>query len=188
MTERCSRSPAPSVTRGLVGCAEPRTVVWYATVTASWPTRSRGPPSNDPSRLDWSRDQPMGPSVKRSGPLRRLTPLRTRSTLRRSTPLERTSGLASQLRNSTRKRKALAVPKAVRDQVLERDRGCRARTLVPEVRCFGPIDPHHVLRRSQGGPDTVENLIAVCRAHHDWIHGHPARAYSLNLLRRSGNA
>ena len=125
--------------------------------------------------------------MKRSGPLRRLTPLRTRSTLKRTKSLERTA-LGDQLRRSSRKRKALGVPKPIRDQVLARDQGCRALRLVPEIRCFGPIDPHHVLRRSQGGKDTVENLIAVCRAHHDWIHQHPAKSYSLDLLRRSGDA
>lgn len=28
-------------------------------------------------------------------------------------------------------------------------------------------DPHHVLKRSQGGEDVMENLIAVCRTCHD---------------------
>ncbi len=122
--------------------------------------------------------------MKRSGPLRRLTPLRTRSALTRSKPLERS--VSDQLRRTSRKRKALGVPKPIREQVLARDLGCRALRLVPEVRCWGPVDPHHVLRRSQGGEDTVENLISVCRAHHDWIHQHPARSYELDLLRRSG--
>jgi hypothetical protein len=144
------------------------------------------PPQPDHSRLDWSRDQSRRATVKRSGPLRRLTPLRTRSALRRSKPIERSVG--DQLRRTTRKRKALGVPSEIREQVLQRDRGCRAQRLVTDIRCWGPIDPHHVLRRSQGGPDTVENLISVCRAHHDWIHQHPARSYDLGLLRRSGDA
>jgi hypothetical protein len=126
--------------------------------------------------------------VKRSGPLRRLTPLRARSTLKRSAPLERSTPLARQLRRTTGKRKALGVPSDIKAQVLARDAGCRASRLVADVRCWGPVDPHHVLRRSQGGPDTVDNLIAVCRAHHDWIHQHPARSYDLGLLRRSGDA
>lgn len=125
--------------------------------------------------------------MKRSGPLRRLTPLRTRSTLKRSTPLQQ-SRLGNQLRRTSRKRKALGVPKQIKEQVLNRDGGCRVMRSVPEVKCFGPIDPHHVLRRSQGGPDTVENLIAVCRSHHDWIHQHPAKSYALGFLRRSGDA
>jgi hypothetical protein len=29
-----------------------------------------------------------------------------------------------------------------------------------------PSDPHHLIRRSAGGPDTDENLIALCRGHH----------------------
>lgn len=28
-------------------------------------------------------------------------------------------------------------------------------------------DPHHVQKRSAGGPDTDANLIAICRFHHD---------------------
>ena len=28
-------------------------------------------------------------------------------------------------------------------------------------------DPHHVIKRSQGGPDTLDNLVALCRRHHD---------------------
>jgi hypothetical protein len=37
--------------------------------------------------------------------------------------------------------------------------------------------------RSQGGKDTLDDLIAVCRSHHDWIHAHPARSYEIGLLR-----
>ena len=81
------------------------------------------------------------------------------------------------------KAKAKAVPKDVYQRVLARDGGCVARLLVPEVRCAGRIDPHHALMRSQGGKDTLEDLIAVCRAHHDYIHANPARSYELGLLR-----
>lgn len=42
---------------------------------------------------------------------------------------------------------------------------------------------HHVLPRSRGGPDTLENLIAVCFTHHQWIHAHPIDAGRLGLLR-----
>ena len=33
----------------------------------------------------------------------------------------------------------------------------------------GPIDPHHVVARSHGGADTWDNLIALCRVHHDMV-------------------
>lgn len=55
---------------------------------------------------------------------------------------------------------------------------------MPEVRCFGRLDPHHVLRRSQGGQDTPDNLVTLCRAHHDQVHRQVARALILGLLRQ----
>ncbi len=35
---------------------------------------------------------------------------------------------------------------------------------------------HHIVLRSAGGADTADNLIAVCRPCHDWIHANPAEA------------
>lgn len=32
------------------------------------------------------------------------------------------------------------------------------------------LDPHHVIFASQGGPETLDNLIALCRRCHDDIH------------------
>lgn len=96
------------------------------------------------------------------------TPLKRKTELKRGKPL---------------KSKPKAVAKDIYAQVLARDGGCVARGLVPEVSCAGRIDPHHALMRSQGGQDTLEDMIAVCRRHHDWIHNHPARSYELGLLR-----
>jgi hypothetical protein len=117
--------------------------------------------------------------VKRS-PLKRKTPLRPGKGLSRGEGLRRSSSLA---RRKAPKRRSRGVDPKLYEQVLLRDGGCVARGLVPEVACFGRIDPHHRLMRSQGGPDTAENLISVCRSHHDWIHGHPAKSYDLDLLR-----
>lgn len=100
--------------------------------------------------------------MKRS-PLKRKTPLRTRSTL---------------------KSKPKPVPSDIYAEVVLRDKGCVAQRIVPEVKCAGRLDPHHVLMRSQGGQDTAENLKTLCRAHHDWVHAHPAASYDLDLLRR----
>lgn len=102
------------------------------------------------------------------------TPLKRKTELKRGQPIKRGKPITKRSR---------AVPKDVYAQVLARDGGCVARLLVPEIRCQGRIDPHHALMRSQGGKDTLEDLIAVCRAHHDWIHNHPARSYELGLLR-----
>lgn len=41
---------------------------------------------------------------------------------------------------------------------------------------------HHRLRRSQGGPDTLENLILLCPEHHTWVHDHPEESGEMGLL------
>ena len=101
--------------------------------------------------------------MKRSGPIKRRT------------PLKRSSGL---------KAKRQGIPSDVRSRVAIRDGGCRGRTLIPELSCWGRLDPHHILRRSQGGQDTPDNLVTLCRAHHDWVHAYPETSRTLGLLRR----
>ena len=105
-------------------------------------------------------------------PLRRYTPLKAKTPLKRGEPIKRTRGKP--------------VPSSLYQQVLARDLGCKARDTVRQIRCFGRIDPHHILPRGRGGADTLENLVSLCRAHHDWVHDHPAESYDLGLLRRSG--
>ena len=39
--------------------------------------------------------------------------------------------------------------------------------------------PHHILRRSQGGDDSDDNLLAVCKACHRWIHDRTNAAVAL---------
>jgi len=101
-----------------------------------------------------------------------------RSPLKRTTPLKRTPF-------RPKSKRPRGVPASVRDDVFARDRGCVAVLLVREIRCSGSLDPHHVLRRSQGGTDTADNLVTLCRAHHDWVHQNPARSFEIGLLRRS---
>lgn len=36
--------------------------------------------------------------------------------------------------------------------------------------CGGKITRHHILYRCEGGKDTPDNIIPVCRKHQDWIH------------------
>jgi len=36
----------------------------------------------------------------------------------------------------------------------------------------GWLGPHHIIFRSQGGGDTWENLIRLCKKHHDGAHYH----------------
>ncbi len=85
----------------------------------------------------------------------------------------------------------------VRQLVLGRDRGCRfwaayeaagrpPAVLVegrPPTACRGGLHAHHMRRRSQGGPDTMNNLVTLCAGHHGWVHDHPAFARMIGLLR-----
>jgi len=111
-------------------------------------------------------------AVKRT-PLRRYTPLKAKTPLKRGEPIKRS--------------RSKPVPSSLYQQVLARDLGCKARDTVRQIRCFGRIDPHHILPRGRGGADTLENLVSLCRAHHDWVHDHPAESYDLGLLRRSSS-
>ena len=65
---------------------------------------------------------------------------------------------------------------AARLQVLERDRDCQARSTLTQVRCDESLVVHHRHRRSQGGGNDLENLVALCTSHHTYIHDHPKEA------------
>lgn len=73
-----------------------------------------------------------------------------------------------------------------RQAVWNRDGGrCQAATVFPAVECYGRIDPHHI---ALTGPYPelrcdVDNMICVCRRHHDHIHHHPLEAKKAGLLR-----
>lgn len=97
--------------------------------------------------------------------------------MKRSGPLKRTGGL----KRSPLKSKPKPVKSDLYQQVLARDGNCMGREL-PGA-CFGRIDPHHIKMRSQGGLDTLDNLISLCRAHHSWVHEHPEESYELGFLK-----
>jgi hypothetical protein len=62
---------------------------------------------------------------------------------------------------------------------------------VPCEHCGGrAVDIHHIIYKSQGGQNVVENLIALCRKCHDMAHNSELTASDLNLLhrRRMGGA
>ena len=60
-----------------------------------------------------------------------------------------------------------AVPPALRRAVLARDRtSCR----VPGCKNTQFVDVHHLQPRSEGGKNTIENLITLCTAHHRATH------------------
>lgn len=79
----------------------------------------------------------------------------------------------------------------VRLAVVHRDGGCRAWRLAPGP-CDSPnprrerLETHEVKTRGRGGSHlNIDNCIAVCQAHHDWITGNPDAAYELGLVRHS---
>lgn len=52
--------------------------------------------------------------------------------------------------------------------------------------CAGQFDFHEVLTRARGGSITEpDNILMVCRRHHDWITDHPVEAAAVGLVRNS---
>lgn len=69
-------------------------------------------------------------------------------------------------------------------RVLLRDQGCRAARRWPEVGCKGRLDPHHI-KLQNIYPELrcdPENILTICRAHHDALHAHPKLAKERGLL------
>ena len=58
------------------------------------------------------------------------------------------------------------IPWGLRQEVYERD-GWKCR----HCSCRMNLDPHHVVFRSQGGENSANNLLTLCRRCHDDIHG-----------------
>lgn len=123
-----------------------------------------------------ARRTPLAPG----GPLRRRkAPLRSGSSLSPGEPLAaRTSGLAPM---SARRRREAPTRRAVRLEVLARDRYCQAPLHGAPGPCWHPaglpLDVHEVVRRSRwrAGYLDPSNCLAVCRAHHDWIGANDGR-------------
>lgn len=106
-------------------------------------------------------------------------PEKTRAWQRRSKPLPVESA----------KRKAQKpIRRAVRAEVLHRDKTCQARGLV-HGRCRHPegedLDVHEIVPRGRWalGYLDPDNCIAVCRFHHEWITTHPKVASQLGLTK-----
>jgi hypothetical protein len=85
---------------------------------------------------------------------------------------------------SARRRAEIPERTAVVLAALERDRyRCQAPPLVPEIRCAGPLDPHEIIPRSawHAGYLRLDNVMILCRAHHDWVGDHPDLAHRAGL-------
>lgn len=93
--------------------------------------------------------------MKRSGPLKRRTPLRNRRN--RDTEWEQ-----------------------ARQFVIDRDRVCQASEHPHD--CGMGWHVHHIKRRSQGGTNDPWNLVLLCGIAHGYVHDHPAWARTVGLL------
>lgn len=99
--------------------------------------------------------------MKRGGPLKRRTRLRPRSEKR-----ERYEAELDEKRMVLRQRSG---------------NRCEAKL----VGCRGiPWEPHHLVRRSQGGTNNETNLMAVCTSCHMHVHLNPQWAYENGYLLR----
>lgn len=114
------------------------------------------------------------------------------STLERRTGLRRTGWLRS---IPPKKRRENRAKKAVREAVFARDGGCLLSPWAPlnkEGRdwgpCLGPLTPHHLLKASQGGAFTEENLVTTCSMHNSMIEDFPDAAHSIGLVVKSWEA
>jgi hypothetical protein len=68
------------------------------------------------------------------------------------------------------------------EEVRRRSRGrCEAR-IADVCTTYAADGPHHRRMRSQGGPDTVENLLDLCPPCHRWVHAHPRISYEAGWL------
>jgi hypothetical protein len=103
--------------------------------------------------------------MKRGGPIKRRTPLKPYSKKRKATQTAR---------------------RELVKRILAERPYCQAgpRIRDPKHRCQSySTDCHEPLTRARGG-DILDpnNILAVCRACHDWIHRNPAEATRLDLL------
>ena len=117
--------------------------------------------------------------MKRGGPLRRNTPLKSTQGLKRGGRLNPVS---------KKRARELAKRRKVIDEILKTRQLCEASHRIMRVdrthRCFRiPFDVHEPLTRARGGSITdPANMMVVCRPCHDWIHGHPTLATQVGLL------
>jgi len=96
------------------------------------------------------------------------------------------------MRAVSKRQAALNRAKApIRERVFARDGyRCRLQAVEGAGRCFGGITPHHVVKASQGGAYTVDNLVTLCAHHNDQVEADAdlaALAHRLGLVTRRGD-
>jgi len=113
--------------------------------------------------------------IARGKPLERKTPLRTSTQMSRTRKL-RESEKARERRLSHRERMD-----ELRPVVFARD-NYRCQVSGPE--CNGHAEhAHHLVLRSRGGPDTLDNLLSVCHLCHGHVHANVAWSTTHGYIR-----
>jgi hypothetical protein len=75
----------------------------------------------------------------------------------------------------------------LRDEAMTRDRGCRWPGCEHTVDYANPLEMAHLSHRGMGGSaeaDTLENVVMLCKIHHDCLDGRTG----LGILRQELNA
>lgn len=142
-------------------------------------------------RNGWPKETAAGtvsPAALASRPLPRKIP-QPKSLSHEWPEASNAGGTAPMSRKKAKRGGRGSIPPAVRRAVRERDRGCVAARFpgLAHISCVGGTQCHHLWRKSQGGPNTVDNLKLLCAAHHLWVHEHPSAARRLDLLRIGGD-
>ena len=120
-------------------------------------------------------------------PLNRYTPLKRGGPLKRKTPLSPVSKKRQAIQGERRR--------MVKEELMNRP-DCEAGHLIFTWRvrqgergdhgCTGlSSDIHEPLTRARGGSITdPENMVAICRPCHNWVHGHPLESEEIGLLKK----
>lgn len=87
---------------------------------------------------------------------------------------------------SAKRRRQLTERSKVRDEVILRDNGCRARYAIPGVTCSGGVAVHEIRRRAQDRSAwlNADLCVSLCDAHHEHIHAHVEDAERMGFLVR----
>lgn len=103
--------------------------------------------------------------------------------MKRGQPLSRQGPAIKRKRAVSRKSKAAGTYKQELDAMRPLVE-VRAGYLCEVCRAHGVEVIHHRKRRSQGGTNSLANLLGLCRKDHDEIHANPRESYAWGLMLR----
>lgn len=82
------------------------------------------------------------------------------------------------------------IPALIKHQVILRDKGQCQALLPNKTKCHSTYFPdlHHIKHRSLGGTHTLENLITLCKPHHQQVHHNQTKRYGFLKSGGSGSS